>query len=250
VDEVLVALADQQAELASYVATATGADLARASRCEGWSVADVLTHLAQTNELAVASIEGSFDQAAAALAEGTVDMGSTVDDWAAAVVAAHIGDPEAARDRWQASAVEQLAAFEAADPHHRVQWVAGTMAVRTLASTRLTECWIHTVDIAVAFGPAPAPTDRLRHTCRLVWRTLPYALARAGRDPAGTVAFELDAPDGDTWSFGEQEADTIVRGSAAALCEVAGQRALAATTDLRAHGPDGEAVLATMRTFA
>jgi uncharacterized protein (TIGR03084 family) len=124
------------------------------------------------------------------------------------------------------------------------------MAARTLATTRLTECWIHTVDIAVAFGPAPAPTDRLRHTCWLVWRTLPYAFGRAGYHPAGSVAFELEAPDGGTWVFGERTGETVVRGSAAALCEVAGQRASAQVTDLRADGPDGEAVLASMRTFA
>ena len=111
-----------------------------------------------------------------------------------------------ARDRWLASADAQAAAFAACDGTARVRWVAGDLAARTLATTRLTETWIHTVDVAVAFGPAPAATDRLWHTARLAWRTVPYALGQQGIDAAGPVAFVLEAPDGATWTFGEPAA--------------------------------------------
>ena len=43
---------------------------------------------------------------------------------------------------------------------------------------------------------------------------------------------------------------TVLTGSAAELCEVAGQRATAAETALAGSGPDAEAVLRLMRTFA
>ena len=58
----------------------------------------------------------------------------------------------------------QLDAFAGSDPKARVVWVAGELAARSLATTRLTETWIHTVDVAVAFGGPPPPTDRLWHT--------------------------------------------------------------------------------------
>ncbi len=132
-----------------------------------------------------------------------------------------------------------------------MEWVAGQLAARTLASTRLTETWIHTVDVAFGFGAPPAPTGRLWHTARLVWRTVPYALGQAGIVAAGPVAFELVAPDGSTWSFGTDDGPaTRITGSAAELCEVAGQRASAADTGLAGTGPDAEAVLQLMRTFA
>jgi uncharacterized protein (TIGR03084 family) len=129
--------------------------------------------------------------------------------------------------------------------------VAGQLAVRTLATTRLAEAWIHTGDVAIAFGPLPAATDRLRLVARLAWRTLPYAFTRAGRTMAGPVAFELVGPSGDEWRFAPDEpAATTIRGSALELCLVAGQRAHASQTGLTGDGPDTAAVLALVRTFA
>lgn len=246
----IAALRDQQRELAALVATASADELERPSRCPGWTVADVLLHLAQTDEMAVASVEGRFESLGAELA-GDLPPTETVDDLAGAMVDAQRTTPTAARDRWLAAAAAQLAAFEVCDPSARVSWVAGDMAARTLASTRLAECWIHTGDVAVAFGELPAPTDRLRHIARLAWRTVPYALAGGGVAPAGPVAFDLTAPDGSRWAFGmDDEPRTVVTGAAAELCAVAGQRADAADTDLVATGPDAEAVLRLVRTFA
>jgi uncharacterized protein (TIGR03084 family) len=249
-DDVVAALRAQQAELAGYVADLDAAGLLRPSRCPGWTVADVLLHLAQTNEMAVASVDGRLGSFVQEAAGGLAPVGS-IDEWAGVLVDVQRSDPEADRDRGSASAEAQAEAFAGCDPAARVEWVAGQLAARTLATTRLTETWIHTVDVAAAFGSPPAPTARLWHTARLVWRTVPYALAQAGVASAGPVAFELVAPDGSTWSFGADEAPaTVVTGSAAELCEVAGQRASAADTGLVAVGPDAEAVLRLVRTFA
>ena len=70
-----------------------------------------------------------------------------------------------------------------------------------VATTRLAESWIHTGDIASAFGIEPAPTNRLRAIARLAWRTLPYAFAQAGLALSGPVALDLVGPDGDRWDF-------------------------------------------------
>lgn len=252
VGDVDVALREQQEELAALVSRASTADLSRPSRCPGWTVADVLLHLAQTNEMAVASVAGRLDEFTAEQAAGLPATAATasIDDLAGALVDLQRTSPDAALERWETSAAAQLAAFATVDPAARVRWVAGELAARTLATTRLTETWIHTVDIAVAFGPAPPSTDRLWHTARLVWRTVPYALHQGGVTPAGEVAFVLDAPDGTPWTFGPDAADTVVRGSALDLCTVAGQRDDATNTSLRATGPDGPAVLRLMRTFA
>ena len=145
----------------------------------------------------------------------------------------------------------RLAAFEACDPSARVPWVAGDMAARTLATTRLAEGWIHTGDVAVAFGASPPPTGRLRHIARLAWRTVPYALAGGGVEPAGPVAFDLTAPDGGRWTFGmDDDPRTVVTGPAEQLCAVAGQRAEVPDTALSATGPDAEAGLRFVLTFA
>lgn len=245
----LHALEAQQRELAELLAAATDAELLRPTRCPGWSVADVLLHLAQTNEMAVASATDRLDEFFVDQA-GDLEPGGTIDDLAGALVTAQRGEPAASLGRWEASVEAQRRALAACDPGARLRWVAGELAARTLATTRLTEAWIHTGDVAFAFGELPGPTDRLWHTARLAWRTLPYAFERAGQPPPAPVAFSLVAPDGSTWRFGPDDAATTLTGTAIELCTVAGQRAAAADTGLRATGPDAHDVLRLVRTFA
>ncbi len=177
---------------------------------------------------------------------------SNVDDGAAAMVASERGLPWAAVcERWHTAAGGLREALAASDPHRRVDWVAGTISTRTLATTRLAECWIHTGDVADAFGVVNEPTDRLEHVARLAWRTLPYAFARDGRQLDGPVSFDLRAPGGGRWQFvPDGEPATIVEGDGAELCLVAARRVAAADTSLRASGPDGAAVLELVRTYA
>ena len=159
--------------------------------------------------------------------------------------------PAAVHDRWQASVEGLDEALRTCDPHDRVTWVAGDLSARTLATTRLSEAWIHTGDVAFGLGVAVAPTDRLWHVARLAWRTLPYAFAGAGQTMAGPVAFVLVSPSGGTWDFvPDEEPATVIRGAGADLCLVAARRADPAEVDLRGDGPDADAVLALVRTFA
>jgi uncharacterized protein (TIGR03084 family) len=250
--DVVAALVEQHAELDGLLSGLDGADWDRASRCEGWSVADVVLHLAQTDELATASLEGRFAEASGlGLSPGA--SAATVDEGADLLVARERGEPGAAvRERWRNGADTLVRMLRASDPHRRVQWVAGELSTRTLATTRLAEAWIHTGDIAVAFDIALAPTARLRHIAHLAWRTLPYAFARAGLEPAGPVAFELQGPTGDPWSFVPEDGDpaTTIRGAAAELCLVAARRVDPGETGLTGEGPDAEAVLRLVRTYA
>jgi uncharacterized protein (TIGR03084 family) len=254
VDEELDALAAQHAELEGLVEGLDDAGWAASSRCEGWTVADVLLHLAQTDEMALASLDGRLDAFLTEVADDWAAAAS-VDDGAGLLVAAERDrqSPTELHRRWLEGSAALRAAFATADERKRVQWVAGTLSVRTLAVTRLTECWIHSGDVAHGLGVALPPTDRLRHTVRLAWRTLPYAFAQAGRELHGPVAFHLSAPGGGEWRFDPADgarAATTVLGPAAELCEVAGQRASAADTSLVASGPDAADVLALVRTFA
>ena len=253
-ETILAALAAQQAELAALVAPLDETGWERPSRCEGWTVADVVLHLAQTNEMAIASAAGTFAATLETLAgglDGSRSVGS-VEDGAGLLVDQDRGAPPGeVRQRWQASVDGLDAALRACDPHDRVTWVAGELSARTLATTRLSESWIHTGDVAFGLGVDVAPTDRLWHVARLAWRTLPYAFAGAGRTLAGPVAFVLVAPSGETWDFvPDEEPATVIRGAGADLCLVAARRADPAVVDLRAEGPDAESVLALVRTFA
>jgi uncharacterized protein (TIGR03084 family) len=251
VEEILSALADQMDELDGKVAGLDDAGWDAPSACEGWSVSDVLLHLAQTNEMAVASLEDRFPAFVARMAEGAPPT-ADVDEAAGLMVERERGasGPEVLA-RWREGVDALQSSLAAGDMGRRVTWVAGQLSTRTLATTRLAETWIHTGDIAAAFGDPPSASDRLWHIARLAWRTLPYAFARDGRELTGSVAFELRAPGGETWTFApDGGAETTVRGDALDLCRVASRRVEAADTGLTAEGPDADAVLELVRTFA
>jgi len=251
VDEIVIALAEQHAELAGILAPLDDTDWRRDSPCDGWTVADVVLHLSQTDELAIGSVQHRFEEALAVLTDGvgfadSIDAGADV-----MVVRDRVQSVASIHERWRRGAEILDGLFIDADLHARVTWVAGELSVRTLVTTRLAECWIHTGDVAIALGRDLAPTNRLRHVARLAWRTVPYAFARAGRELSGPVAFELTGLDGEPWSFRpDEEADTVVEGDGVELCMVAARRVDPRDTGLRAEGPDADGVLELVRTYA
>ena len=248
----IAALTEQQHELSDLLGPLDDDDWARPSRCDGWSVADVVLHLAQTNEMAIGSAQGRFTDALDTLTRGVQTAGN-VDDGADVMVQHQRGAPPSeVRARWQQSADALRAALVDVDPHQRVDWVAGQLTARTLATTRLAETWIHTGDVADALDIALVPGDRLRHVARLAWRTLPYAFdacrARPAR-PGGvrtrrTVGLTVDvrprrrSAHDSSW----QRRRAVLGGRPA--------RSIPADTDLEADGPDGAEVLELVRTYA
>jgi len=251
-DDLLDALAAQHAELAALVDACTGADWERPTRCDGWDVGAVLVHLAQTDELATLSALEQLGRDTDVLMVERTRSGATVDEAAdAAVVADRAAGGDAIRRRWHDASRAMQAAVAAGDPHTRVAWVSGPLSLHTLAATRLSECWIHTGDIASALDVDLAPTDRLRFIARLAWRTLPYAFERAGLEMHGPVALDLTGPSGGSWRFDPDAPPlTTIRGSAVEFCAVAARRVDAAHTQLVGEGPDARDALELVRTYA
>src|SRR3954470_1977523 len=201
-EAVVTALAGQQAELTGILSSLDDGDWQRPSRCEGWTVADVVLHLAQTNEMAIASVDDRMPEYLADVGRSLGDSRpSNVDDGAALMVANERDRPlPDLKARWRSTVREFLGRLDGADFHRRVTWVAGELSIRTLVTTRLAETWIHTGDVADGLGTEIQPAERLAHIARLAWRTLPYAFSRAGRELSGPVAFELRGPTGAEWN--------------------------------------------------
>ena len=250
-DPVVRALADQQVETRSLVDGLTKPETEMATRCIGWSVTDVLLHLAQSDEMAIASLTGQLGGIAVDDAIGR-GRGSSVDTSVDAMVERERGVPYAeVLERWAGAAARLVTVLEATDLSARVPWVAGDLSARTLATTRLSETWIHTEDIADAVAVELVPTDRLRLIARLAWRTLPYAFTSSGLTMSGPVAFCLVGPSGEPWEFiPDEPVVTTIRGLATDLCAVAARRIDATQTTLVGEGPDVADVLALVRTYA
>lgn len=217
-----------------------------ASAADGWSVADVLLHLAQSEELVVASVTG---RAGPGLGNAGYGMGGTVDDVAERLVRFERAEPAAVLGRWESARRAALEVLHAADPAQHVPWVARPLRPRTLATTRLAEHWAHGLDITAPLGIVLEDTPRLWHVAWLGHRSLAYAFELAG-DPPPDVRCELESPDGATWCFGAPDAETLVSGPAGDFCRVGARRLSPERSALRAEGPHGAEVLARLRNYA
>jgi uncharacterized protein (TIGR03084 family) len=234
-------LSAEQDRLAQILSGLTEAQWRSESGASGWTVADVVLHLAQSEEGVVSSAEGG------ALVSGSAD----VDDWAAAMVAAERAAPAVVFERWQQARAAALTALRSASPSEPLPWVVSPVKPATLATTRLAEHWAHGLDITGPLGIDFPDTPRLRNIAWLAHRTLPYALARSGPAAAGPVRVELTSPDGtEVWRFGPDEAESAISGPAGAFCRVAAQRLAPGESGLTATGPDAPTALAVIRTYA
>jgi uncharacterized protein (TIGR03084 family) len=238
-------LAAEQERLEKILTGLDEAQWGTASGAEGWTIADVVLHLAQSEEAAAATathgtLRGALDTLA----------GGTTDERAAAAVRMEPGTPAEVFARWQRARAAALAALRAADPDRPVQWMVGTIKPATLATTRLAEHWAHGLDITGPLGVDLPDTERLRQIAWLAHRTLPYALSVAG-EPVIAVRCELTGPDGaQVWRFGPPDAESAITGAAGEFCRVAARRVDPAQTGLKATGPHGATALRLVRTYA
>ena len=213
------------------------------SLASGWTVCDVLLHLAQTEEAAAATVVRPVDVRERATAPRGVDA------WAETSVQAERADGPAVLARWKRACDAFLAGAREADHDRLVQWVGGSFKPRTLATTRLAEHWAHGLDIAGGLGSPYPDTDRLRHIAWLGHRTLPYAFSLAGLE-AQDVHCELRGPTGDVWRFGLPTAPSTISGDGGAFCRVGAQRLAPERSGLTATGPYGETALRLLRNYA
>ncbi len=245
-EDVVADLGAEEERLAGLLGGLSEEQWAAASGCEGWSVADVVLHLAQTEEAVASSFAGVGWPGPVPGSATSID--DVVNHWVEVQRGAVGADVLA---RWEAARLRALELFRTADPDVAVPWAASPLKPRTLATTRLAEHWAHTLDIAGPLGLPVEDTDRLAHIARLAHRTLPYAFTRAGETPPGPVRFDLTGPDGQAWEFGEHDAPTTISGPAGQVCRIAARRLEPAdASDVHATGPDAARVLALVRTYA
>jgi uncharacterized protein (TIGR03084 family) len=233
------------------------------SAAQSWTIADVVLHLAQSEEGVKATAAHQRPRAGLG-----VVAGETMDERAAEAVRMERAAPAEVFARWQRARQAALAAVRAADPDQPLEWVTGPVKPATLATTRLAEHWAHGLDITEPLGIEFPDTERLRHVAWLAHRTLPYALSLVGLPPVA-VRCELTAPDGTgpggdgpegdgdgdsgTWRFGPTDAESAITGTAADFCRVAAQRLDPndpAKSGLRTSGPHGATALRVLRTYA
>lgn len=237
------ALADEHDQFDRMLTALKPEDWAAPSAAAGWTVADVVLHLTQSEELV--SVSAGGDTSVFQRPDGVL-----LDDLMAQWVAAERGTPwpELLR-RWQTARTASVARLRECPRGSRLSWAALPLSPRTLATTRIAEHWAHALDIADPLGLDYPDTDRLWHIAWLAQRTLPYAFAVAGQ-VGGPVRCELTAPSGATWTLGDPAAPSVIRGPATEFCRVGAQRLDPNTSTLTTEGPHADAALQVVRNYA
>lgn len=213
---------------------------------DGWDVRDQVSHLADTEQIAYDTVTGgprSLNteaeqyESAEAFTEAMCERG-------------RIMDPAEVLRWWVQGADRLRSLLVTLDAKQRVPWGLG-MSARAFVAARLMEHWAHGLDIRAAVGEPPNITPRLRNVAWLVTNAVPYAFMRAGvHRPEGTLRVTLDAPGGETWTFGPDDATDTITGDAAEYCILGVQRMrLADTRTIKADGPFAEATLPVLRAF-
>lgn len=217
-------------------------DWRRGSGAPGWSVTDVVLHLAQSEEMVVASATS----AAESLRDG--EMGA-LDDIMDARVRAERAEPGVVLDRWRRARRRALDVLRSTDPASPIAWATNPLRPATLATTRLAEHWAHALDVTGPLGVPYPDTPRIRHIAWLAHRSLPYAFALAG-EPPPEVRCELAGPDGQTWVLGPSDAPNRITGPAGDFCRVGARRLAPEESRLVANGPAADTALRLVRNYA
>jgi uncharacterized protein (TIGR03084 family) len=210
----------------------------------GWTILDVVLHLAQTDEAVIQTLAGTTRPEF-----WEPGRPGTLDEAMDRAVRAEPAPAKVVFDRWRTARRTALVVLREADPTRAVPWAAAPLAPKTLATTRLAEHWAHGLDITGPLGLPFNDTDRLQHIAWLGHRSLPYALSLMGEEPH-IVFCELSGPGGDTWTFGPPEAESGIRGRAGEFCRVGAQRLAPEASHLEAEGPHGAAALRALRNYA
>ena len=237
----LADLVDEYERLEAILSTLTAEQWTTPSGAPGWSVGDVVLHLALTEEAVI----NTLARPDAGWTERDRPLDDVIDD---EVRDARVSGPTAF-ERWRAARRASVVALAHADPVTTVRWAAAPLRPRTLATTRLAEHWAHGLDITEPLDIEFADTDRLVHIAWLGHATLPYAMRLAGLHPQ-PIFCALTGPGGASWTFGPPDAASSITGDASAFCRVGARRLPAERSGLITRGPHAAEALRVLRNYA
>jgi uncharacterized protein (TIGR03084 family) len=208
-DDIVASLDDEQWQLATPSA--------------GWCVADQIGHLTYFDASAATALLDpdvfleSVQQLIAGATNGDVDA-ITLESFRKL-------SSQDQLTAWRHAGNDLAIAAASLRAETRVPWYGPSMSATSFLGARIMETWAHGRDIVDALGAQQPATDRLRHVARLGFLTRKWSYQVRGEDvPSSTLRLELLSPSGETWLWGPEDADDVVRGSAEEFCLVVTQR--------------------------
>lgn len=255
VSEVRADLLAEQDALDAVVAHLTEEQIHRPTPSPRWRVSEQLAHLTYFDKNAALAITDpdAFPATVHGLLEAAGNGGDegmdafTLDAWRNLPVDALLA-------AWRGGRDELAAASAGLADDARVAWYGPSMGAKSFLTARLMEVWAHGQDIIDALGPdhpvQRVPTDRLKHIAQLGYITRKWSYLNRGMEvPEGDVAVSITAPSGATWTWGEDDENTVT-GPAEDFCLVVTQRRHADDTALEITGERARDWMVRAQAFA
>ena len=196
-DQLAEDLASLGSELQRDVAGLSTRDGEVESLCPGWTVRDVVVHLAVGDDLAVRALAGEDCFPAPTVDESVLARESRerVAEWGAVPV-----DEAVARFvRGRRRLLQAVTELPTDGRRGRVPWAARPISRLSLVQSRLMETWVHGRDLRLPLDLPSPYDDRCWWVNDLGVRHVPYALAKAGLDLDVGVDLVLEGPGGGEW---------------------------------------------------
>ena len=237
-------------ELAEFCAGLSAQDWHRLTDFYDWRVWDEIAHLHYSDRTALQSVTdpaaftAGIPELAKAFAAGKKirEMGHEA--------FGHLDGP-ALLASWRDCFESLAAALLETDPSARLPWYGPSMGVRSFISARLMETWARGQDIWDLLQRPRGGTARLRAIAHLGVTTFGWTFAnRKLPVPPRAPFVELQAPNGETWAWGEPSAFERVWGSAQDFCLLVTQRRHRSDTSLQWSGNAAERWTAMAQCFA
>ncbi|WP_405058797.1 maleylpyruvate isomerase family mycothiol-dependent enzyme [Kribbella sp. NBC_01505] len=213
------------------------ADWDQLTPAAGWTVAHQIAHLAAADRntlLAVKSPE-RFSEVIGRSADLDAEAGAAL-------------PRDTLLEQWRAGRDELAGVLKDLPADYAFPWYGSDLTAPMMAPMRVMETWAHGQDIYDTLGVEHPPSDALRHVAALgvAGRALGFV---AGGLPVPTeaVRVELTGPGAGTW--GPEDAEQRVEGSALDFALRVTLRRSRSETDLKAVGEDAEQWLDVARVF-
>ncbi|UXA18146.1 TIGR03084 family metal-binding protein [Mycobacterium sp. SMC-4] len=250
VDSLIADLRAESDDLDTLVADLAAPDWATPTPAPGWTIAHQIAHLLWTDRVALAAVtdEAAFgDVLAAAIRNPASFVDAAAEELATTA-------PAQLLVQWRAARTGLHDALATVAPGRKLPWFGPPMSAASMATARLMETWAHGLDVADALGVPRLPTARLRSIAHIGVRTRDFAFTVHGLTPPATpFHVKLAAPQGCSeaeWTWGPDDADQRVVGSAEHFCMLVTQRRARAELDVEAVGADADRWLDIAQAFA
>lgn len=240
----------EAAELGAILEPLADTDWGQVTQFKGYTINDVVRHLHQGDQMALAAAEGPavFDalrEVRQVRRQGGI---SARDD--ARLEFGHLSGRRLL-DTWRATAARLCERLAALPPDARLKWAGPDMGVRMFTTARQMEVWAHGHEIADLLGVERVPTDRLENIAVIGVRTFGWTFVNRGLPPPlETPHVRLIAPSGATWEWHAGSTAGAVTGSGVEFCQVVTQVRSIADTRLAVTGDVANRWMGMAQCFA